>query len=139
VDQLGFATRKLGHEGHHDPVFLDLRMQLVQALADAGSHQVVVAEPFAQQLEPQGELPAPGAVFIQFVIECHGYFPVQANIASRAVRSASAGLRRRLDQGFWHTGHQKVERCPWRSMRTGVAHTRQGWPARPYTMASSWK
>ena len=88
VDQFRLAARELGHERHHDPVILDLGMQLVKTLADGRIHQVVVIEPLGQQLQAQRKLLAPGAVFVQFLIECHGVsFPLPVNIASRPCKA----------------------------------------------------
>ncbi len=71
IDQLGLAARELGHEGHHDLVVLDLGVQLVKPLVHAGFHQVVIGQPFGQQLEPQSKLPAPCAVVVKFLVEAH--------------------------------------------------------------------
>ena len=48
-------------------------------------------------------------------------------VTGPAQQAKSAGRR----PGYrWHTGQKKVERWPWRMLRTGVAQVRQGWPLR---------
>jgi hypothetical protein len=46
-------------------------MQLLQAVTHSGLHEVVIDQPFGQQLESQGELLAPGSMLIQVLIETH--------------------------------------------------------------------
>ena len=69
VDQLRLAARKLGDEGDHHLVGAHLRLQATQAFLDGAIQQVVVLQPFGQQLQAQGELAPPGTVLVELFVE----------------------------------------------------------------------
>jgi hypothetical protein len=69
VDQLRLAARELGDEGHHDLVGAHLAFEPAQPLLDGAIEQVVVLQPFGQQLQAQGELAPPGAVLVELLVE----------------------------------------------------------------------
>ena len=69
VDHLGLAARELGHKGHHHLVRAQLGLQAQQALFDAGIQQLVVFQPFGQQLQAQRKLTPPCAVLVKLIVE----------------------------------------------------------------------
>ena len=51
VDELGFATGKLGHEGDHNLVLLDTLAQALNVVFHCGIEKVAGAQPLGQRLE----------------------------------------------------------------------------------------
>ena len=69
VDELGLAARELGDKGHHDLVGSHLRFEPAQAFFDRGVEQLMISEPFGQQLQAQRELASPDAVLVELVVK----------------------------------------------------------------------
>ncbi len=109
VDQFGLAARELGDESHHHLVGAHLGFEPAQAFLHRGIQQLVLAHPFGQQLQPQGELLAPGAVVIELLMKGCGHRGLRevtesTELTKYSIRALRGARMPHGPQGFWHTG-----------------------------------